>query len=210
MSAPITTNNTAQITVCALYKFVRLENFEALRAPLLAKMESQDVRGTLLLAAEGINGTIAGPQAGIDAVLSFLSQDPSLGEISFKESYNDENPFLRTKVKLKKEIVTMGVEGIDPNLVVGTYVKPQDWTALISDPDVILIDTRNDYEIEIGTFQNAVNPNTTTFREFPEYVKNNLDKNKHKKVAMYCTGGIRCEKSTAYLKEQGFDEVYHL
>ena len=115
MSAPITTNNTAQITVCALYKFVRLENFEALRAPLLAKMESQDVRGTLLLAAEGINGTIAGPQAGIDAVLSFLSQDPSLGEISFKQSYNDENPFLRTKVKLKKEIVTMGVEGIDPN-----------------------------------------------------------------------------------------------
>ncbi|SGZ03751.1 UPF0176 protein PE36_09586 [Moritella viscosa] len=210
MSVPITTKNTAQITVCALYKFVRLENFEALRAPLLAKMESQDVRGTLLLAAEGINGTIAGPQAGIDAVLSFLSQDPSLGEISFKESYNDENPFLRTKVKLKKEIVTMGVEGIDPNQVVGTYVKPKDWNALISDPDVILIDTRNDYEVEIGTFQNAVNPNTATFREFPEYVKNNLDKEKHKKVAMYCTGGIRCEKSTAYLKEQGFDEVYHL
>ncbi len=127
MSAPITINNTAQITVCALYKFVRLENFEALRAPLLAKMESQDVRGTLLLAAEGINGTIAGPQAGIDAVLSFLSQDPSLGEISFKQSYNDENPFLRTKVKLKKEIVTMGVEGIDPNQVVGTYVQPKDW-----------------------------------------------------------------------------------
>ncbi|AGH81171.1 rhodanese-related sulfurtransferase [Psychromonas sp. CNPT3] len=201
---------SVKITVCALYKFVRLETFEALRAPLLQKMQSQDVRGTLLLAAEGINGTIAGPQKGIDAVLSFLSLYPNLEEISFKQSYHDENPFLRTKVKLKKEIVTLGVEGIDPNQVVGTYVKPKDWNALISDPDVTLIDTRNDYEIEIGTFQNAVNPHTTTFREFPEYVKNNLDKNKHKKVAMYCTGGIRCEKSTAYLKEQGFSEVYHL
>ncbi len=201
---------SSQITVCALYKFVRLENFESLRQPLIEKMESVLVKGTLLLAAEGINGTIAGPQSGINQVLSFLSEDPNLGQISYKQSYNDENPFHRTKVKLKKEIVTMGVEGVDPNQVVGTYVKPKDWNALISDPDVITIDTRNDYEIEIGTFKHAINPNTETFRDFPEYVKNNLDKNKHKKVAMYCTGGIRCEKSTAYLKDQGFEEVYHL
>ena len=202
--------SASKITVCALYKFVRLENFEALRAPLLAKMESLNVKGTLLLANEGINGTIAGTHSGIEQVLQFLAEDPNLGEISYKVSFNDENPFHRTKVKLKKEIVTMGVEGVDPNQVVGTYVKPKDWNALISDPEVITIDTRNDYEIEIGTFKHAVNPNTETFREFPEYVKNNLDKNKHKKVAMYCTGGIRCEKSTAYLKDQGFEEVYHL
>ena len=198
------------ITICALYKFVRLDAFEALRTPLVNKMTSVDVKGTLLLAAEGINGTIAGPQTGIDNVLEFLAAQPGLENISHKESYSDENPFHRTKVKLKKEIVTMGVEGIDPNQVVGTYVKPQDWNALISDPEVLLVDTRNDYEVEIGTFKGALNPDTETFREFPDYVAKNLDKNKHKKVAMYCTGGIRCEKSTAYLKEQGFEEVYHL
>ena len=198
------------ITVCALYKFVRLDNFEALKEPLLNHMLANEVKGTLLLANEGINGTIAGSQAAIDSVLDFLQQDPRLANISYKVSFHQENPFQRTKVKLKKEIVTMGVEGIDPNQVVGTYVKPKDWNALISDPEVLLVDTRNDYEIEIGTFENAVNPNTENFREFPEYVKNNLDKNKHKKVAMFCTGGIRCEKSTAYLKEQGFEEVYHL
>ena len=173
-------------------------------------MKNVDVKGTLLLAAEGINGTIAGPQTGVDAVLAFLDSQPGLADIVHKESYTQENPFHRTKVKLKKEIVTMGVEGLDPLQVVGTYVKPKDWNALISDPEVLLVDTRNDYEVEIGTFENAVNPNTETFREFPEYVEKNLDKNKHKKVAMFCTGGIRCEKSTAYMKEQGFEEVYHL
>ena len=198
------------ITVCALYKFVRLENFEKLRAPLLKTMENNEVKGTLLLANEGINGTIAGSQSGIDNVLQFLQSDSRLNPITYKNSYNTDNPFQRTKVKLKKEIVTMGVEGIDPTLTVGTYVKPKDWNALISDPEVLLVDTRNEYEIEIGTFQNAVNPKTTTFREFPDYVKANLDNTKHKKVAMFCTGGIRCEKSTAYMKEQGFDEVYHL
>jgi UPF0176 protein len=203
-------NESTQINVCALYKFVRLENFEALRAPLLAKMSSLDVKGTLLLAAEGINGTIAGSKTAIEQVLIFLAQDVNLNNFSYKISYNDENPFHRTKVKLKKEIVTMGVEGIDPNQVVGTYVKPKDWNALISDPEVLLVDTRNDYEVEIGTFEGALNPDTETFREFPQYVKDNLDKTKHKKVAMFCTGGIRCEKSTAYLKEQGFEEVYHL
>jgi len=189
---------------------VRVENFEQLKSPLLTTMLDNDVKGTLLLAHEGINGTIAGSQTGIEAVLAHLATDERLGQISHKFSYADENPFQRSKVKLKKEIVTMGVEGIDPLLTVGTYVKPKDWNALISDPEVVLVDTRNDYEVEIGTFENAINPNTETFREFPQYVEENLDKTKHKKVAMFCTGGIRCEKSTAYLKEQGFEEVYHL
>ncbi len=202
--------NMNNITVCALYKFVRLENFEDVKPPLLEVMEENDVKGTLLLALEGINGTIAGSKSGIDAVLNFINSDERLAGVSFKCSYHQANPFQRTKVKLKKEIVTMGIEGIDPTLTVGTYVKPKDWNALISDPEVLLIDTRNDYEVEIGTFKNAVNPNTETFREFPEYVAKNLDKTKHKKVAMFCTGGIRCEKSTAYLKEQGFEDVYHL
>ncbi len=201
---------TAPVVVCAMYKFVTLENFQELRQPLLDIMEANEVRGTLLIAQEGINGTVAGSRAGIDALLAWLATDERLANIVTKESYDDNMPFYRTKVKLKKEIVTMGIEGIDPKQVVGTYVKPQDWNALISDPDVVLIDTRNDYEVQIGTFQGAVNPNTETFREFPQYVKDNMDPTKQKKVAMYCTGGIRCEKSTAYMKEQGFDEVYHL
>ena len=205
-----TVKTTNAITICALYKFVRLENYLTLRDPLLATMNNLDVRGTLLLAAEGINGTIAGSQSAIEQVLAFLALHEGLENISHKESYADESPFHRTKVKLKKEIVTMGVEGIDPNQVVGTYVKPKEWNALISDPEVLLVDTRNDYEVEIGTFEGALNPDTETFREFPQYVKENLNKEKHKKVAMFCTGGIRCEKSTAYLKEQGFEEVYHL
>lgn len=205
-----TTNAADAITICALYKFVRLANYLELRDPLLTTMTKLNVKGTLLLANEGINGTIAGSKADIAAVLAFLATQDGLDNISHKESYADENPFHRTKVKLKKEIVTMGVEGIDPNQVVGTYVKPKEWNALISDPDVLLVDTRNDYEVEIGTFKGALNPDTETFREFPAYVEKNLDKTKHKKVAMFCTGGIRCEKSTAYLKEQGFEEVYHL
>jgi len=198
------------IVVAALYKFVRLGDFEQLREPLLALMLAQDVRGTLLLANEGINGTIAGPRAGIDTVLGWLREDPRLAALEHKESFHDAHPFLRTKVKLKKEIVTMGVEGIDPNRTVGTYLSPQEWNAVISDPETLLIDTRNDYEVEVGTFKGAINPETRTFREFPEYVKETLDPARHKKVAMFCTGGIRCEKSTAYLKEQGFEEVYHL
>ena len=198
------------IVVCALYKFVSLPDFADLREPLLNCMLANEVRGTLLLAEEGINGTIAGTREGIDVVLDHIREDERLSPLDTKESFDDEQPFYRTKVKLKKEIVTMGVEGIDPRRTVGTYVKPQQWNDLISDPEVLLIDTRNDYEVEIGTFEGAVNPDTKTFREFPEYVKENLDPEKHKKVAMFCTGGIRCEKSTAYLKEQGFDEVYHL
>lgn len=196
--------------VCAMYKFVALEDFQTLREPLHKVMLDNGVRGTLLLASEGINGTVAGSREGINALLAWLQQDPRLADIVYKESLDDSNPFHRTKVKLKKEIVTMGVEGIDPKRVVGTYVKPEEWNALISDPDVILVDTRNDYEVQVGTFKGAVNPHTETFREFPDYVKENLDPEKNRKVAMFCTGGIRCEKSTAYLKEQGFDEVYHL
>ena len=197
-------------TVCALYKFVRLENYQEMREPLHQVMETNEVRGTLLLADEGINGTIAGSAKGIEAVLNYLEIDCGLKPIEYKNSFTEKAPFKRTKVKLKKEIVTMGVQGIDPLQSVGTYVKPSEWNDLISDPEVVLIDTRNDYEIGIGTFQNAVNPKTESFREFPQYVKENLDPEKNKKVAMFCTGGIRCEKSTAYLKEQGFDEVYHL
>ena len=179
--------------------------------PLLQQMlQDNNVKGTILLASEGINGTIAGSPEGIANVLAWLKSDKRLTALDYKLSFDDEIPFYRAKVKLKKEIVTMGVEGIDPKRKVGTHVKPEDWNALISDPDVLLIDTRNRYEVEIGSFTNAVDPQTDSFREFPEYVENNLNPDKHKKIAMFCTGGIRCEKSTAYLKEKGFDEVYHL
>ena len=200
----------ADIVVCALYKFVTLKNYQALKQPLLNVMLKHQIRGTLLLAQEGINGTVAGSRDAIDALLEYLRQDERLAEISFKESCTDTPPFMRSRVKLKKEIVTMGVEGIDPKKVVGTYVKPEQWNQLISAPDVLLVDTRNDYEVQVGTFKNALNPKTDSFREFPDYVKAHLNPNKHKKVAMFCTGGIRCEKSTAFLKEQGFEEVYHL
>lgn len=198
------------IVVSALYKFVTLEQPDQLRQPLLDFLNEQDIRGTLILANEGINGTVSGSREAIDALYAWFGDHPPLDKVSYKESFFNEQPFYRTKVKLKREIVTMGVEGIDPRRAVGTYVKPKDWNDLISDPDVVLIDTRNDYEVDIGTFKGAVNPVTDTFREFPEYVKTHLDPSKHKKVAMFCTGGIRCEKSTAFLKEQGFDEVFHL
>lgn len=198
----------------ALYKFVELPNYAALQAPIHAACEAHRIKGTILLAREGINGTIAGLPDDIRAVLHFLRTDAqfagAFADLEHKESFADEHPFYRMKVKLKKEIVTMGVPSVNPNNTVGTYVKPEDWNALISDPDVILLDTRNDYEVHIGTFKNAVDPRTKTFREFPEYVAKNLDKTKHKKVAMFCTGGIRCEKASSYMLEQGFDEVYHL
>jgi len=199
-----------QYVVCALYKFVALEDFERLKQPILDQMLKHNVVGTLLLAHEGINGTVASSREGIDNFINWLQLDDRLNPIEVKESYTDISPFKRTKVKLKKEIVTMGVETVDPAKTVGTYVDAKDWNDLISDPEVLLIDTRNEYEVEVGTFENAVNPHTETFREFPQYVKEHLDPEKHKKVAMFCTGGIRCEKSTAYLKQLGFDEVYHL
>jgi UPF0176 protein len=194
----------------ALYKFVSLPDYKELQAPILEKCNELRIKGTLLLALEGINGTIAGEPDDIKAMLAYLRQDPRLSDLEHKESYADTHPFYRMKVKLKKEIVTMGVEGTNPNNVVGTYVKPEDWNNLINDPDVVLLDTRNDYEVSIGTFKGAVDPKTTTFREFPKFVDQNLDKTKNKKIAMFCTGGIRCEKASSFMKEQGFEEVYHL
>ena len=196
--------------VAALYKFVRLPEYEALQAPIAEICNENNVKGTLLLAAEGINGTIAGPEEGLRNVLAYLGAIPAFKGLVHKESWAEKEPFLRMKVRLKKEIVTMGVEGIDPNKVVGTYVKPEDWNALISDPDTILVDTRNDYEVAIGTFKGAVDPKTKSFREFPAWAEENKETLKKPKIAMFCTGGIRCEKSTAYMKEQGYEEVYHL
>jgi UPF0176 protein len=196
--------------VAALYKFVHLPDYQALRQPLYDVMAENEVKGTLLLAAEGINGTICGSRSGINALNAWFAADMRFADLSYKESFANEPAFYRTKVKLKSEIVTMGVEGINPAHIVGTYVKGDAWNELINDADTLLIDTRNDYEVAIGTFKNAINPNTTSFREFPQWAAENLNQNKHKKVAMFCTGGIRCEKSTAFLKEQGFAEVYHL
>lgn len=200
----------SDVVVAALYRFVTLEDFHELREPLLDECRAAEVKGTLLLASEGINGTIAGSREGIDRVLAYLRADPRLAELDHKESFDQNMPFYRMKVKLKREIVTMGVEGIDPNLVVGTYVKPENWNDLVNDPEVLMIDTRNEYEYGIGTFKGAIDPHTTNFRQFPEYVRTHLDPGKHKKVAMFCTGGIRCEKASAYMLQEGFEEVYHL
>ena len=202
--------SNSPVIVAALYKFVALPDYRELREPLLDVCLNSGVKGTLLLATEGINGTIAGSRLAIDEVLAYLKSDARFNDIDHKESLDSELPFYRMKVKLKKEIVTMGREGIDPKMLVGHYVEPQDWNALITDPEVTVIDTRNHYECDIGSFEGAINPQTTTFKEMPAFVDQQLDPAKHKKVAMFCTGGIRCEKSTAYLLEQGFDEVYHL
>jgi UPF0176 protein len=198
------------VVVAALYKFTTLNDYIGLRDKVLAQLKRDDIRGTLLLAEEGINGTIAGTKQSVEAFLDWLQADQRFAGIDYKLSYHSAPPFHRTKVKLKKEIVTMGIDGIDPNDIVGTYVEPQDWNALVNDPDTIVIDTRNEYEYGIGSFENAINPHTETFREFPAYVEKNLDPTKHTKVAMFCTGGIRCEKASAYMKQQGFEEVYHL
>ena len=206
----ITPDSAAQTVVCALYKFTPLAQFRALRDPVHERMIRHQILGTLLLASEGINGTIAGPQRDMKEFLGWLEARPGLEDLEIKHSYTDTPPFKRARVKLNKEIVTMGVDGIDPGLSAGTYVEPENWNTLIESPDVVLVDTRNEYEIEVGRFENAINPHTTSFRDFPEYVRHNLDPARHRKVAMYCTGGIRCEKSTAFLRQQGFEEVYHL
>lgn len=198
------------IVVVALYHFARLDDFRDRQAPLKALCEAQGIRGTLLLAREGVNGTISGSRTGVDAVLAWLRADPRLAALEHKESFSDRHPFVRLKVKLKQEIVTLGVPFVDPTAVVGTYVAPQDWNALISDPEVIVIDTRNDYEVAIGSFEGAVDPHTQSFRQFPQFVAEQLDPAKHRKVAMFCTGGIRCEKASSYMRQQGFEQVYHL
>jgi UPF0176 protein len=196
--------------VAALYKFAPLVNLPDMQKDILQVCKDNDVSGTLLLAAEGINGTIAGTRGGIDAVLAFLRSYAVLADLEHKESFAEDAPFYRMKVRLKKEIVTIGIPDVNPNQTVGKYLDPEEWNALISDPDTIILDTRNEYEVNIGTFKGAINPHTDSFREFPDYVQKNLDSQKHKKVAMFCTGGIRCEKASSYMMGAGFDEVYHL
>ena len=198
------------ITVAALYHFATLEDYQSMRQPLQSFCEQQAIKGSLLLAREGINGTVAGSKQAIDALLAYLHADSRLQNLEHKTSLASAMPFYRMKVKLKKEIVTLGVEGVDPNVCVGTYVPPKEWNAIISDPEVLVLDTRNDYEYEIGTFKGALDPHTETFREFPDYVAKHCDNKQHKKVAMFCTGGIRCEKASAFMLQQGYETVYHL
>ena len=198
------------LTVAALYNFTRFPDPAALRGPLADVCLAEGVKGSLLLAQEGINGTIAGPAHGIATVLGHLRSLPGCAALEHKESYTAEMPFARLKVKLKREIVSMGQPDVDPVARVGSYVAPQDWNALIASPDVALIDTRNDYEVGIGTFQGAVDPDIRTFRDFPKWWEAHKDEYRGKRIAMFCTGGIRCEKSTNYLLGQGVNEVFHL
>jgi UPF0176 protein len=195
--------------IAAFYQFAVLADRENLRDKLVGLAAEGGVKGSILLASEGVNGTIAGPRTEVVAILDFLRSHPRLSGLTEKWSTSDEDPFLRMKVRLKKEIVTLRVGEVDSVNNTGIHVPPDEWNELISDPDTIVIDTRNDYEYLIGTFANAVNPETRAFGEFPEWIRNQPDI-KDKKLAMFCTGGIRCEKGTAYLKEQGFQEVYQL
>ncbi len=200
--------------IATFYKFVRLPDAEPVRDRLRVLAEQAGLRGTVLLAEEGINGTLAGPEAGLRDVLSELRRDPRLADLEVKESWSAEPPFKRLRVRVKPEIVTMGVAEVDPPSQAGTYVEPRDWNALISDPSVRVVDTRNDYEVEIGTFEGAVDPRIESFGQLPEWADQELlDESsgpRPEKVAMFCTGGIRCEKSTAYLRSRGFDQVFHL
>ncbi len=203
-----------EFLTAAFYKFAELDHFQDLRAPLLAVCEANQVVGNILLAQEGVNGTIAGPVAGVRAALDWLRADPRLASLEHKEAWAAKQPFYRMKVRLKREIVTMGRPDVSPTQQAGQYVKPEDWNALLADPNVILVDTRNDYEVAIGTFRGALNPHTSSFTELPDWVEKASGPGAplagKPKVAMFCTGGIRCEKSTALLKAQGFDDVYHL
>ncbi len=200
----------ADFLTAALYKFVELSDFANLRAPLLACCEANQVVGTILLAEEGINGTIAGTPENVYAVLAFLRSDARFADLVHKESRSPKPPFYRLKVRLKREIVTLGVPDINPSQMAGQYVKPEEWNKLLDDPDVVVVDVRNDYEVLIGTFKGAINPQTKSFSELPEWVEQETALHHKPKVAMFCTGGIRCEKSTAFLRKVGFDEVYHL
>ena len=199
-----------EYTVATFYHFADLSDFEAKQVPIKAFCDGQSVLGTIILAPEGINGTIAGPSAGITATLDFLRADERLAKLPTRLSHTDRKTFHRMRVILRPEIVTLGDPSVNPNEAVGQYVEPKDWNALINDPEVTLIDTRNDYEVEVGTFKGAIDPKTTTFGEWPEYVENNLDPEAHPKIAMFCTGGIRCEKASAHLLKNGFKQVFHL
>ena len=197
-------------TIAALYHFTRFDDPKALQGPLLDLCMSENIRGILLLAGEGINGTIAGSRAGIDRVLDHIRALPGCAGLEHKESTSDAQPFGRLRVRLKTEIVTMGQPDVDPTAGTGHYVDAADWNALISSPDVAVIDTRNDYEVAIGTFKGAIDPETASFRDFPAWWEANKDQFKGKRIAMFCTGGIRCEKSTNFLLGEGVEEVYHL
>lgn len=196
--------------VIAFYKFVSLPDYEAMKPVLLDFMLQCNIKGTIILAREGINGSFCGNRAEVDRFISFLQSYPAFTDIHFKENFDDSNPFDKSKVKLRLEIVSMGVENVDAEFNTGIHVKPEDWNNLITKEEVLVIDTRNAYEVSLGSFQGAINPETINFRDFPDYVEKNLSEHKHKKIAMYCTGGIRCEKSTAYLKQLGFNQVYQL
>lgn len=198
------------LTVAALYQFAPLSDYKEVQAPLQMICDEHGVKGILLLAEEGINGTIAGTREGIDAVVGYIRSHPLLNNLEYKESFAAHPPFRRMKVRLKKEIVTLGIPEISPTKKVGTYVEASEWNDLMQDPDVIVIDTRNDYEYQMGSFHGALNPETKSFSEFPKFVQENCDVTRHKKIAMFCTGGIRCEKASSYMLEQGFEEVYHL
>ncbi|MBD2175593.1 rhodanese-related sulfurtransferase [Pseudanabaena sp. FACHB-1998] len=196
--------------VATFYHFADLADYREMRSPITDLCDRHDLKGVILLASEGINSTIAGSREGIDALLSYLRSDPRLHNLEHKETYCEVSPYNKVRVRLKKELVKFGVTGIDPSKEVGTYVDPKDWNQLIADPEVIVIDTRNIYEVKFGTFKGAIDPNIDFFHEFPKYVEENLGTNKQQKIAMFCTGGIRCEKASAYMLAQGFDEVYHL
>lgn len=196
--------------VVAFYKFISLKDYEFLRQPLLLEMQKNAIKGTIILASEGINGTFSGEENAVRIFIEYLTINFGLQDVSFKKNYCEYNPFDKTKVKLRPEIVTLGVQGVNPEELTGERINPDEWNNLISDPEVLVIDTRNDYEVKLGTFKNAINPETQNFRDFPSFVDENLSAHKNKKIAMFCTGGIRCEKSTAYLKKQGFESVYQL
>jgi UPF0176 protein len=198
------------VVVVTFYKFVRLTDYREQQSALLDFCVQNQIKGTILLAQEGINATIASSRESIDRLLAYLRQDPRLSDLTPKESQASTLPFARMKVKLKKEIVTLGVPGINPTEQVGTYVQPQDLNQIISDPEILVIDTRNSYEVAIGTFKGAIDPQTRSFRQFPEHIQQQVNPQQHPKVAMFCTGGIRCEKASALLLKQGFKEVYHL
>lgn len=209
---PVSAKETMQdrVKVAAFYKFVPLEDIGGLQQGIREQCKNSDLLGTILLAHEGINGTVAGPAEALDELFIYLHRCPGLEDLGRKISWCKQNPFHRMKVRLKNEIVTLGVEGIDPARAVGEYIAPEHWNDLISQPDVRLIDTRNDYEVGLGTFAGAENPQTGSFRDFPAWVEANLDTGEDQKIAMFCTGGIRCEKSTALLKQLGYKNVYHL
>ena len=197
-------------TIVSLYHFTRFGNHFDLQEPLQKKCDELDMKGSLLLAAEGINGTIAGTSEGIEKILFYIKNIPGCADLEYKTSVSKLPPFPRMKVKLKKEIVTMGQPNVDPQARVGHYINPSDWNAMLHDPNVVVIDTRNEYEVDIGTFKGAINPHTSSFREFPTWWEKNKEKFQNKHIAMFCTGGIRCEKSTNYLIGQGVENVYHL